>query len=183
MKKSPPGGKGRSMKSKTFLLMLFVLLFALYAAPATRAQEPGDLQKRISGNWTLVSIYNEWPDGRKLEQFGAQPQGFMILTPDGRFSIFFAKADLPKFAAGNRLEGTIDESLAVARGTLAYFGRYRVENDQEGVVELLVEGCTFPNWNGRKHKRLMSLSGDSLRVVTPASGIGGTSHIVWRRAR
>ncbi len=152
-------------------------------SPAARAQEAGGLQKRISGNWTLVSIYNEWPDGRKLEQFGAQPQGFMILTPDGRFSIFFAKSDLPEFAAGNRLEGTTDEYLAVARGTLAYFGRYRVENDEDGVVELLVEGCTFPNWNGRKHKRLMSLSGDSLRVVTPAAGIGGTSHIVWRRAR
>ncbi len=158
-------------------------IIMLSGAADLQAQQSAGLQQRIQGNWTLVSIYNEWPDGRKLEQFGPDPRGSMILTDDGRFSIFFAKANIPQFASNNRMKGTAEENRAVVHGCLAYFGRYTVSSEKDGLVTLMVEASTFPNWNGQKQKRLMSASGDTLKVVTPASGIGGTSYIVWQRAK
>ncbi|MEE9911631.1 MAG: lipocalin-like domain-containing protein [Deltaproteobacteria bacterium] len=56
-----------------------------------------------------------------------------------------AQGDLPKFAANNRLQGTVGEYEAVARESLSYFGRYRIAGEKDGIVELLVEGATFPN--------------------------------------
>lgn len=165
-------------------LFFIVAAFSIAMVPGVsdvRAQESGSLQQQIQGNWALVSIYNEWPDGRKLDQFGPDPRGSMILTPDGRFSMFFMKANIPKFASNNRLSGTARENRAVVQGCIAYFGRYTVSSEKDGVVMLMVEGSTFPNWDGQKQRRLMSVSGDTLKVVNPASGIGGTSYIVWKR--
>lgn len=175
---------------KKFMKRIAGLLFAIAAVLAVLSlttsdawtQQPGGLRQQIQGNWTLVSIYNQWPDGRKLEQFGRNPTGFMMLTPDGRFSLFFMKPDIPKFASNNRIKGTVEENRAVVHGCLAYFGRYAVTDEKDGVVTLSVEGSTFPNWVGRSQKRLMSVGGNTLKVVTPAAGIGGTSYIVWKRA-
>jgi hypothetical protein len=174
----------KSMKWMAGLLFVVatVSIAMLSGVSDLGAQSPGRLQQQIQGNWTLVSIYNEWPDGRKLEQFGPDPRGSMMITPDGRFSIFFMKASIPKFASNNRIKGTDEENRAVVRGCTAYFGRYTVSGEKEGVVMLMIEGSTFPNWDGQKQRRLMFVSGDTLKVVTPASGIGGTSHIVWKRA-
>ena len=48
-------------------------------------EKASSLAKQVQGSWTLVSVYVE-QDGKKIEPFGSQPRGFMILTPDGRFS-------------------------------------------------------------------------------------------------
>ena len=175
----------KSMKWMVGFIFIVAAASAMMLSGASdlQARQSGGLQQQIQGNWTLVSIYNEWPDGRKLEQFGPDPKGSMTLTADGRFSIFFAKADIPKFASNNRLKGTTKENRAVVHGCLAYFGRYTVSSEKDGLVTLMVEASTFPNWNGQKQKRVMSASGDALKVVTPASGIGGTSYIVWQRAK
>jgi hypothetical protein len=175
---------GKSMKHIAGLLFVIAAVFIYILSTTSNiwAQQPGGLLKQIQGNWTLVSIYNQWPEGRKLEQFGHNPTGSMMLTPDGRFSLFFMKSGIPKFVSNNRIKGTVEENRAVVHGCLAYFGRYAVTNEKDGVVTLIVEGSTFPNWIGRNQKRLMSVSGNTLKVVTPAAGIGGTSYIVWKRA-
>ncbi|MEE9912005.1 MAG: lipocalin-like domain-containing protein [Deltaproteobacteria bacterium] len=176
-------GKPRRWIAGTSFVVVAVFIVILSGAVDLWAEPSAGLRQQIEGNWTLASIYNEWPDGRKIEQFGPDPKGSMMLGPDGRFSIFFMKASLPKFASGNRLTGTDAENRAVIQGCIAYFGRYTVSDDNDGVVMLMLEGCTFPNWDGQKLKRLMSLNGDTLKVVTPSSGIGGTSHSVWKRVR
>lgn len=175
---------GKFMKRIAGLPFVIAAVFvvALSITSDVLAQQPGGLRQQIQGNWTLVSIYNQWPDGRKLEQFGHNPAGSMMLTPDGRFSLFFMKSGIPKFASNNRIKGTAEENRAVVHGCLAYFGRYAVTDEKGGVVTLSIEGSTFPNWIGRSQKRLMSVGGNTLKVVTPAAGIGGTSYIVWKRA-
>lgn len=166
-----------------FFFVVVVSGILLSGAADLWAQPAAGLRQQIEGNWTLASIYNEWPDGRKIEQFGSHPRGSMMLAPDGRFSIFFMKAGLPKFTSNNRLTGTARENRAVVQGCIAYFGSYMVQNEEDGVVMMMVEGCTFPNWDGQHQKRRMTVSGDTLKVINPASGIGGTSYIVWKRAR
>lgn len=107
----------------------------------------------------------------------------MILTPDSRFSIMLMRASLPTFASNNRAKGTVEENQAVVQGSIAYFGSYTVVSEKEQIVNLRIEGSTFPNWDGEDQQRVMTVVGDELRVINPTAAIGGTAHIVWRRAK
>ena len=105
---------------KVAMVMLVVAILSggmLSGASGIWAKEKGStLAKQIQGTWTLVSIYNE-QDGKKVEPFGAQPKGSLILTPDGRFSMIFIKANLPKFASNNRMQSSAEENQAVVQGS------------------------------------------------------------------
>ena len=79
----------------------------------------------------MASVVNE-KEGKKTDVFGTDPMGSMILTPDGRFSIILMRSGLPKFAANNRVQGTAQENEAVVKGSVAYFGTYKVESEESG---------------------------------------------------
>jgi len=169
---------------RVFWVVAVISFVTLSGALKINAQEKGvSLAQQIQGSWNLVSIYNE-QDGKKIEQFGSNPRGSLILTPDGRFSLIMMRANLPKFVINARHKGTAEENQAVVRGSIAYFGRYSVVSDKESSINLHIEGSTFPNWDGQDQKRLMTLEGDGLKLVNPApSGGGGTNYITWKRAK
>ena len=85
------------------------------------------------------------------------------------------RADLPKFSQ-SRENATAEESLAVTKGSLAYFGTYTVS---ERSIVSKIEGSTFPNWMGETQKRPFTISGDELRIINPLT----SSTIVWRRVQ
>jgi Lipocalin-like domain len=175
----------RSIK-KVAMVLLVVAGFSggmLSGAADVRAQEKGStLAQQVQGSWTLVSLYVE-QDGKKMEPFGPQPRGSMILTPDGRFSIILLRASLPKFAADNRMKGTAEENQAIVQGSLAVYGTYKVVNDKEHAVQLHIEGSTFPNWDGQDWKRTWTVKGDELTGTNPNASVGGTAYTVWKRAK
>lgn len=168
----------------SLLLVVAVLVVGSWSgASGAWAQEKGDgLAQQIQGSWNLVSMYNE-QDGKKTEQFGPNPRGSMILTPDGRFSSILMRASLPKFASNNRLKGTAEENKAVVQGTATTFGTYKVAGDQEQMVNLHIEGSSFPNWDGQDQKRLMTVNGDELKVTSSKATIGGTNYSVYKRVK
>lgn len=159
----------------TTVLAFVVLAGALEVAAGAFLQE-------IQGNWVVASVVNE-KDGKKTDVFGTDPMGSMILTPDGRFSIILMRSGLPKFAANNRVQGTAQENEAVVKGSVAYFGTYKVESEGERTVSLAIEGCTFPNWNGEVQKRVMTVTGDEMKLTNPTAAIGGTNYLIWKRAK
>ena len=138
------------------------------------------MDKQIQGTWRLVSLYVD-KDGEKINAFGINPRGSMILTPNGRFSVIFMNATLPKFAANNRRNGSAEENQAVVQGSLAYFGSYEIVNAKEQLVRFKIEGSTYPNWDGEAQKLVMTVTGDEMKVVNPTPTIGGTGHPVWKR--
>jgi len=175
----------QSIKKVVGVLLVFAVLSGgtLSGASGVWAQEKGStLAKQIQGTWTLVSIYHE-QDGKKIEPYGPQPRGSLILTADGRFSMIFIKASLPKFAANNRMQGTAEENQAVVQGSLAYFGTYAVASEKEHTVNMHVEGSTFPNFTDQDQKRFMTVKGDELNVTNPTTTIGGVAYVIWKRAK
>src|SRR3954466_4765826 len=94
-------------------------LFAL-VSPQAFAQQLG---KQVLGGWTLVSVSNE-RDGKKVEQFGANPQGYMTYESNGRFTMQVYKSGLPKFAAKERPKATPAEAAAIVHNSIAYLGTY-----------------------------------------------------------
>src|SRR5271156_2736446 len=82
----------------------------------------------LAGNWRLVSS-QAIIDGDARDLFGPSPNGYLILTPQGRLAALTTAAGR---APG---EGDI-ERAALHRSMMAYTGRYRVEgNDFITVVD------------------------------------------------
>lgn len=174
-----------SIKKAAILVLVVMVLVVgmLSGASQVQAAEKGaGLAQQIQGSWILVSIYNE-QDGKKTEQFGPNPRGILILTPDGRYSSILMRASLPKFASNSRVKGTAEENQAVVQGSAATFGTYTVASDKENTVNIHIEGSTFPNMDGQDQKRLMTGEGDELKVVNPTTTIGGTNYQVYKRAK
>lgn len=167
------------------MLSLVALISSFMTVAGTAnawAKEKMGFGKQIQGTWVIVSLHVE-KDGEKIDAFGANPRGSMILTPNGRFSVILMNANLPKFAANNRVKGTPEENQAVAQGSLAYFGSYKIENAKERMVIFSIEGSTFPNWDSVDQKLVMNVTGDEMRVINPAAAIGGKAYPVWKRVK
>jgi hypothetical protein len=80
-------------------------------------------------------------------------------------------------------EGTPEENAAVVQGSIAYFGRYSI-NEAEKKINLHYDGSTYPNWDGEDQVRLITIAGDELQIVSPVSAVGGgVVHLVLRRAK
>ncbi|MGO9177048.1 MAG: lipocalin-like domain-containing protein [Desulfobaccales bacterium] len=174
-----------SIKEVARVLLVVAVLSGgtLSGASYVWAQEKGSpLAQQIQGSWILVSIYNE-QDGKKIDLYGPNPRGSIILTPDGRFIYIIMRASLPKFAANNRMKGTAEENQAVIQGSHATFGKYTVASNKEHTVNVHIEGSTFPNWDGQDQKRVMIVSGDELKITNPNATTGGTNYMVWKRAK
>jgi hypothetical protein len=132
----------------------------------------------LVGAWKLVSVSNT-KDGVKTDAFGTNPNGLYIFSNTGRFSIINMRAELPKFASNNRMQGTAEENKAIVQGSLALFGTYSVADK---VLTMKVDGSTWPAWIGTEQKRTMTMSGDEIKWELAAT-VGGTAEVVIRRIK
>jgi hypothetical protein len=102
------------------------------------------LKDQLVGTWTQISIDATSPDGAKRQLFGPNPKGIVIYTGDGHFALVQTRADLTKLATSNRATATPEEAKAVVAGSIAYFGRYWVDEASK-VVTVDIQGRTFAN--------------------------------------
>ena len=158
------------------LLTALVCLHAAFSGEAV-AQTAKDLV----GTWTLVSVVTE-RDGRKFDAYGPNPKGLLVFDANGRYSVIFIAADLPKFLSGNRTSGTADENKAVVAGSLAHFGTYVVDETEKSFT-FQIDRATFPNWEGMNNKRSFVIIGDELRFTDPHASAGGIATTIFQRAK
>jgi len=149
---------------------------AALGSPAASGQTAAD----IAGTWSLVSSVTE-KDGTRTEQFGPGAKGTLMLDPGGRFMLTIIGPGLPKFASGNRADGTAEETRAVAARSIAMIGTYSV-SPADKTLTFKVESATFPNWDGTEQKRLLASGNrDELKYVTPTASSGGVGTVTWKR--
>jgi hypothetical protein len=168
------------MKATRRLVLVSLAGTAILAAAPQALSQQKDLKKQLAGDWTLVSAYNE-RDGKKRENFGPRPEGYMHLGPNGRFSYLVFAKDAPKFAVGDRTKVTAEEAQAVVQNSIAYYGTYKV-NEKDGTLEWNIEHSTFPNNKGTG-KRAVKFSGDQMTLTNTGATAGGTNVFVWKRAK
>jgi hypothetical protein len=139
------------------------------------------LKNRIVGTWEIVSIVSE-SKGNKTEPFGPHPMGYYMFDRSGHVSVVILTSDLPKFASNNKNTGTDAENKAVVQGTLANYGTYKIdEKNHKALVHYI--GSTYPNWNGTDQERAITITGDQMSLVDPATPIGGTATVTLKRAK
>jgi hypothetical protein len=144
------------------------LLLAAFVAPAS-----AQTMQSVAGTYSLVSNPN----------FGDQPRGQMILTPDGRYSSVTARSMLPKIAASNRIKSTAEENKAILDGSVTHYGRYTID-DGGKTLTMHIEVSSFPNWDGTTQLRPLKVSGDQLSYTVPTPSTGGApNNVVWKRIK
>jgi hypothetical protein len=92
------------------------------------------------------------------------------------------RADIPKFAAKNRLQGTADENRAAVHGGIGTFGTYTVDEAKKAFT-VHFTASTYPNNTGTEQTRPFTISADELKIINPASSAGGQSELLYKRAK
>jgi hypothetical protein len=162
---------------------LAAFIAAMMLAPLSAWAQGTAIRDGLVGAWTFVSVVSQTDDGRRGEPFGANPQGIIIFSPDGRFSLFQSSRNVPRLAANDRARATPEEAMAVVRESIAYFGSYTV-NEAAREFSLTIEGSTYTNLMGATPQRriVTALTATELAFSNPRTPSGVTLHTVWRRA-
>lgn len=151
--------------------------------PVSTIAQQKTLKDQLVGVWTLVSIDNVLPDGKKQQLWGANPKGILILDASGRYAQTQMRADIPKFKSNNRFKATPEENTTAMQGSLANFGTWSV-NEADKTLVLRRETSLMPNDAGTDSKRvIISLTADELKATNPGPATGGRNEIVYRRAK
>lgn len=140
----------------------------------------GQTTDDIIGTWTPVENVNFGQDGKRSEPFGPGVKGQAIFTSNGRFSLFYHRPELPKFAANNRMRGSDEENKAVVQGIIAFYGTYVVADK---TVRLKLEGSSFPNWIGTEQSRPVRFNRDEMVFDSVVSASGGSNTVRFMRVR
>jgi Lipocalin-like domain len=166
-----------------------ITALGLAALPAPSVAQQKSSKEMLVGAWTLLLADGVKGDGTHVPQFGPNPDGVLMFSPTGRYSVQFERANLPKIKANDREKATADESKAIAGGTLAHFGTYTV-NDADKTLTMHIEASSFPNWDGTKQvRKITALTDDVLTysVANPsAAGAAGDIaqlELVWRKVK
>jgi len=166
-----------SRKTSFARFAILVMFACLLSTPGIAIGQP--LKEQIVGAWRIVAVYNE-VKGVKKHFYGENPVGLVIYDPSGYVCAFLSKAELPKFAANNRLKGTDSEYRQVMQGMIAQFGTYTVEGD---TVVVKWTASSYPNRAGRTERRVFKVTGDEMTAVNPTAASGGTSYVHYVRAK
>jgi len=155
------------------------------SVPASAQEKAITVQKELACTWTLVDVYFEFLDGRRVKPYDPNVKGRLIFDEHGLFSLQITGANRPKFASSNRREGTPDENATVVRQTESIFGAYSLDAAAHTIV-LHLERSMFPNWDGTDRVYKFTISGDELLTVAPeVSSACGTyvPHHTWKRSQ
>ena len=119
-----------------------LLCFAVGSSASPSLAQQTSLKEQLVGTWTLVSSDQVRPDGSKLKQFGANPNGINVFDANGRFFLMMASADNSRIASNDRRMTQSEEDGLVVE-SIAYYGTYTV-NDEVNVISLHLDASTFP---------------------------------------
>ena len=134
--------------------------------------------ERLVGSWRLVSLGVTYTDTQeRLELYGPHPEGFMVLSGNGRIMFLFARAD-------RQPPRTDADRAALFNAMTAYTGHVRIEAEDRFVTT--VDVAWDPGWTGEQ-TRYFTLDGDRLMIRSPAqlhpqsAGRLFIGDLVWER--
>jgi hypothetical protein len=141
------------------------------------------IREQLTGTWRLISWETRKVDGSISHPYGEQPVGQLMYDSAGNMSAAIMRTDRPKFSISDKFRGTSAEIQSAFEGFEAYFGTYKV-NEEERSVSHHVEGGLLPNLAGATLKRFVELSDNRLTLSTPPISYGGETIVavlMWER--
>lgn len=141
------------------------------------------MKNSVIGVWKLLRFEFQAEDGRIMYPFGKEARGSFIYTKSNRFSVQLMRVDRPRFAISDQMRGTPEETEASYRGSISYFGTYKVD-EENGVIIHQVEASLFPNMEGTEQIRYFELKENLLQLRTPTFKVAGEvtfGILLWER--
>lgn len=141
------------------------------------------MKNSVIGVWKLLRFEFQAEDGRIMYPFGKEARGSFIYTKSNRFSVQLMRVDRPRFAISDQMRGTPEETEASYRGSISYFGMYKVD-EENGVIIHQVEASLFPNMEGTEQIRYFELKENLLQLRTPTFKVAGEvtfGILLWER--
>jgi hypothetical protein len=132
----------------------------------------------LVGAWRLISYGITFSDtGERVEPYGANPDGYMVLSQSGRIMFLFGPHD--RKVPQNEADG-----IALFNNLFAYTGIIRLEGPASFITA--VDYAWTPAWFGDQ-LRHFTVTGDKLVIrtpeqTTPAYGARAVvGDVVWQR--
>lgn len=140
----------------------------------------------VLGTWELQSYVVVDDTGATIAlPLGKNPIGHILYTGDGYMSAQLMRRNRPNFGAASTSGGTVDQTVAAARGYLAYCGPYEID-EATGTFNHHVAVSLLPNSLGGQQVRYGALREGVLTLSGDVSGEFGTTAsamLVWSRPR
>jgi len=155
--------------------MLGVLLVAT-TIPATVHAAPS-----LAGTWTLVAADVQHPDGSMARDYGANPQGVLVIDASGNYALQIFKSERGRFASDDKGKGTPAEYRDAVMGASTHYGTVTVDFAHM-TLTFHITHSLYANWDGQAQTRSFELDGNVLRYRVPARPSGDVPVSVWRRA-
>jgi len=172
--------------SKNSCLLVFASLVLLISV-AGNTTDPTDKIKNMKKNnvvgcWNLISGHLD-NHGKRIDILGPHPAGMLILTEDLHFTVIVHNPDIPKFASGDRANGTPEEYKTAVTNSLGVYGTYTVDENGDFLEQHAI-GSTFQNMNGssRGRNELTEKVEGNRMIENLKIADGVTITIVWQRA-
>jgi hypothetical protein len=165
----------------TWARQIGVAVLAMLAWGDSDAGTASDLS--LQGTWTMVAAYELQADGTRTTTYGAQPRGRLMVDERGRYSLQIFRPDRPKFAAGVKARGTLEEFREAVLGSSTHTGQVSVDAERHTLI-FAIDTASFPNWEGTEQVRHFVYEDGTLTYSVPASasGNGSVAYSVWARA-
>ena len=161
------------------------LVVGLAVLPGGASAQQKSIKDQLVGTWTLLLDDNIKDDGSHVPAFGPNPEGTVIFTADGHYSLQISRYGRPAFASKDRMTGTADENKAVVQGIISHFGTYTV--DEAGkTFTFRIAASSFPNWDGTAQKRpITAITDEVLTYNNPTPSVSGyvRAEVAWKKAK
>jgi Lipocalin-like domain len=143
---------------------------------------PKSTKDQLVGTWQLVIADAVNPDKSQTPQFGPNPEGTLIFTANGHYSLQIMRFNRPKFVANDRTKGTTDENKAAISQMVSHFGTWTVDEANK-TITFRIEGSAYPNWEGTTQTRaIQSINPNDALVYTVPNPDAGTlpAMVAWK---
>jgi hypothetical protein len=140
-----------------------------------------DAAGKLLGTWKLRSYEREEvATGRRHNQFGDRPDGYLGYSPDGRMNAIFIRRDR---ITPRDLVPSEEEGVQLLGSMVAYAGTYTLS---EGKVVHHKDIAWNQSWTGTDQVCAFELDGDRLTITTAPyrsylDRLKGRSILVWDR--
>ena len=136
----------------------------------------------LAGTWMLTAADVIKPEGTRTQDYGPEPHGLLIFTPDGHYMLEIYRVTRVKFADNDKFHGTPEEYKDIFLGMSCHFGTY-VADIEKGTITFKIDSASFSNWDGTTQVRSFTLKGDELSWRVPARPDGSIPVSTFKRAR